>query len=869
METSETKPGSYDFAAFERKWQAAWKAGGTFRAEPAACGKPKYYVLDMFPYPSGAGLHIGHPEGYTASDILARYKKANGFNVLHPMGWDAFGLPAEQHAIATGEHPAVQTRRNIDNFRRQLQMLGFAIDWDREFSTTDEDYFRWTQWIFLKLFRHGLAYVSEKPVWFCPALGTVLANEEVLNTPEGPRSERGNHPVERRPIRQWVLRITAYADKLIEGLDDVDWPDSTKRLQKNWIGKSEGAEVTFGLDGHAETLTVFTTRPDTLYGATYMVIAPEHPLIGKLTTAAQKAAVEAYVAAVRNKSDLERTDLADKKKTGVFTGAYAINPVNGAKIPVWTADYVLITYGTGAIMAVPAHDERDWEFAKQFQLPIIQVVGSKEAVDVNEKPWTEDGPMVNSGPFDGLSATETKKKITADLAAKGQGKLAVNFKLRDWLFSRQRYWGEPFPLLWVSRADYAKIPADSEVREFLPKEPVTCRLNGAEVCAVPLTSKQLPLTLPTVKSYQPSATGDSPLSKEPEWTEVWYDVASGATVPQSKPQPGPLWVKASRETNTMPQWAGSCWYYLRYIDPRNAEALASRTDLEYWGCPDFYIGGAEHAVLHLLYARFWHRFLHEIGVLPTAEPFKKLFHQGLILGEDGEKMSKSRGNVVNPDAIVKDHGADALRMYLMFLGPLEASKPWNSDGIIGITRFLKRLWRLAVDENTGAVAAKVGGEGAESEELVRELHRAIQKVGKDIETLQFNTAISQMMILMNVAEKSPALRRATVEDFVRLAAPFAPHVCEEIWARLGHRESVTAAGWPKFDAAKLVETTVEVVFQVNGKVRATAKVAKDISKDALLALAKANADVAKFTDGKPVVKEIVVPGKLVNIVVAG
>ena len=869
MDTSETKPGNYDFPAFERKWQAVWKEQATFRTEPISCGKPKYYVLDMFPYPSGAGLHIGHPEGYTASDILARYKKAGGFNVLHPMGWDAFGLPAEQHAIATGEHPAVQTKRNIDNFRRQLQMLGFAIDWDRELSTTDENYFRWTQWIFLKLFRHGLAYVSEKPVWFCPALGTVLANEEVLNTPEGPRSDRGNHPVERRPIRQWVLRITAYADKLIEGLDHVDWPDSTKRLQKNWIGKSEGAEVTFKLDGHGDTLTVFTTRPDTLFGATYMVIAPEHPLLGKITTPAQQVAVEAYVAAVRNKSDLERTDLADKKKTGVFTGAYALNPVNGAKIPVWTADYVLITYGTGAIMAVPAPDERDWEFAKEFKLPIIQVVGSKEAIDVNEKAWTEDGPMVNSGPFDGLSASETKKRITADLAAKGQGKLAVNFKLRDWLFSRQRYWGEPFPLLWVSREDYAKIPADSEVREFLPKEPVTCQLNGVEVCAVPLTSKQLPLTLPTVKSYQPSPTGDSPLSKEPEWTEVWYDAASGATVSQSQPQPGPLWLKASRETNTMPQWAGSCWYYLRYIDPKNAEALASKADLEYWGCPDFYIGGAEHAVLHLLYARFWHRFLYEIGVLPTAEPFKKLFHQGLIMGEDGEKMSKSRGNVVNPDSIVKDHGADALRMYLMFLGPLEASKPWNSDGIIGITRFLRRLWRLAIDENTGTASAKISTEGAESEELVRELHRTIQKVEKDIETLQFNTAISQMMILMNVAEKSPALRRATVEDFVRLAAPFAPHVCEEIWARLGHQEGVTAGGWPKLDLAKLVETTVEVIFQVNGKVRSTAKVAKDISKDALLALAKADADVQKFTAGKPVVKEIVVPGKLVNIVVAG
>jgi leucyl-tRNA synthetase len=865
----ETLPGTYDFTACEQRWQAYWKQHATFRTEPISSGKPKYYVLDMFPYPSGAGLHIGHPEGYTASDILGRYKKAQGFNVLHPMGWDAFGLPAEQHAIATGEHPAVQTRRNIDNFRRQLQMLGFAIDWDRELSTTDENYFRWTQWIFLKLFRHGLAYVSEKPVWFCPALGTVLANEEVQNTPEGPRSERGNHPVERRPIRQWVLRITAYADKLIEGLDHVDWPDSTKRLQKNWIGKSEGAEVTFQLDGHADTLTVFTTRPDTLFGATYMVIAPEHPLIDKLTTPAQKVAVDAYVAAVRNKSDLERTDLADKKKTGVFTGAYAINPVNGAKIPVWTADYVLITYGTGAIMAVPAHDERDWEFAKQFALPIIQVVGSKDAVDVNEKPWTEDGPMVNSGPFNGLSAAETKKKITADLAAKGQGKLAVNFKLRDWLFSRQRYWGEPFPLLWVSRADYAKIPADSEVREFLPKAPVTCQLNGVEVCAVPLTSKQLPLTLPTVKSYQPSPTGDSPLSKAPEWTEVWYDTASGATVPQAQTQPGPLWVKASRETNTMPQWAGSCWYYLRYLDPQNAQDIASADALKYWGCPDFYIGGAEHAVLHLLYARFWHRFLHDIGVLPTAEPFQKLFHQGLIMGEDGEKMSKSRGNVVNPDSIVKDHGADALRMYLMFLGPLEASKPWSSEGISGITRFLKRLWRLSIDEATGGPSTKINDQAQEPEDFVRELHRTIQKVGKDIETLQFNTAISQMMILMNAAEKAPALRRDTIETFVRLVAPFAPHVCEEIWARLGHKESVSCASWPKFDAAKLVESTVEIVFQVNGKVRATVKVAKDTTKDTLLAMAKADPTVQKFLEGKPIAKEIVVPGRIVNLVVAG
>jgi len=901
----ENASGTYDFTAFENRWQSFWKEKATFQTAPLNCGRPKYYVLDMFPYPSGAGLHIGHPEGYTASDILARYKLAQGFNVLHPMGWDAFGLPAEQHAIATGESPAIQTQRNIDNFRRQLQMLGFAIDWQRELATTDPGYFRWTQWIFLQLFRQGLAYVSAKPVWFCPALGTVLANEEVLSmevwhcpalqkdlldsevvvTKTGatskvgnhpvtslgkqPRSERGHHPVERRPIRQWVLRITAYAEKLIEGLDALDWPDSTKRLQKNWIGKSEGAEVTFALEGHTDSLTVFTTRPDTLFGATYMVIAPEHPLVSKITTAAQKSAVESYLEVVKNKSDLERTDLADKKKTGVFTGAYAINPVNGAKIPVWIADYVLMTYGTGAIMAVPAHDERDWEFAKEFKLPIIQVVGADAEVDVQKAAWTEDGPMVNSGPFNGLSSLETKKKITADLAARGLGKSAVNFKLRDWLFSRQRYWGEPFPILWIKPADYVRIPADAAIREFLPAQPVPCTIEGQEFYAVPLTSKQLPLTLPAVKSYQPSPTGDSPLSKATEWTEVWYDLATGQTVSQTQPAPGPLWVKASRETNTMPQWAGSCWYYLRYIDPTNQNALASTEALKYWGCPDFYIGGAEHAVLHLLYARFWHRFLYDIGVLPTAEPFQKLFHQGLILGEDGEKMSKSRGNVVNPDTIVKEHGADALRMYLMFLGPLEASKPWSSEGISGITRFLRRLWRLAVDETTGGVSTKISAQAQESEDLVRELHRTIQKVEKDIETLQFNTAISQMMILMNVAEKSPSLQRSTVETFVQLAAPFAPHVCEEIWARLGHTGSITQAAWPKFDPAKLVESSVEIIFQVNGKVRATAKVAKETSKEALLALARAHPDVQKFLEGKTLVKEVIVPGRLVNIVVAG
>jgi leucyl-tRNA synthetase len=864
----DTPAGTYDFTAFEQRWQGYWKEHGTFRAEAPSCGKPKYYVLDMFPYPSGAGLHIGHPEGYTASDILARQRKATGHNVLHPMGWDSFGLPAEQHAIATGEHPAVQTRRNIDNFRRQLQMLGFAIDWDREIATTDEGYFRWTQWIFLKLLRHGLAYVSEKPVWFCPNLGTVLANEEVLNTPEGPRSERGNHPVERRPIRQWVLRITAYADKLIDGLDALDWPDSTKRLQKNWIGKSEGGEVTFALDGHpGKSLTVFTTRPDTLFGATYMVIAPEHPLVEVITTHEQADTVASYVQSVRNKSDLERTDLADKKKTGVYTGAHAINPVNGAKLPVWIADYVLMSYGTGAIMAVPAHDERDHAFASEFALPFIQVVDSKGTpVNVQAKAWTGDGPMVNSGPYDGLSASETKRRILAHLAAKGAGKAAVNYKLRDWLFSRQRYWGEPFPLVWVSPEDLARVPADSALREFLPKQPVTCRLDGQEVAAIPLTSAQLPLTLPEVKSYQPSPTGDSPLSREPEWLNVWINLATGETVPASQPQPGPLWARATRETNTMPQWAGSCWYYLRYLDPTNAKEIASKEALAYWGCPDFYIGGAEHAVLHLLYARFWHRFLHDLGILPTAEPFQKLFHQGLILGEDGEKMSKSRGNVVNPDDIVKAYGTDALRLYLMFLGPLEASKPWNTNGIEGVSRFLRRTWRLSIDEATGKPNAKSSGD-TEPDEVTRELHRTILKVTADLDTLSFNTSIAQMMIFLNAAEKAPAIRRATLEDFLRLLAPFAPHLAEEIWSRLGHTGSISDAGWPKADPEKLIETTVEVIFQVNGKVRSTAKVAKETPKEALVALAKADPAVAKFLEGKAIAKEIVVPGKLVNFVV--
>lgn len=863
---------AYDFASIEPKWQKHWLDHKSFNAEENST-KPKFYVLDMFPYPSGNGLHIGHPEGYTGSDILARYKKAKGFNVLHPMGWDAFGLPAEQFAIATGEHPAVQTAKNIANFRRQLRMLGFAIDWDREVNTTDAGYFKWTQWIFRQLFKHNLAYVSEKPVWFCPALGTVLANEEVLTTPEGPRSERGNHPCERRPIRQWVLKITAYAEKLIEGLDELDWPDSTKRLQKNWIGRSEGAEVDFEIDGlPGKRLRIYTTRPDTLFGVSYMVVAPEHPMLDEIVRDSHRAEVEAYVAASRSKSDLERTDLA-KDKSGVFTGRYAFNPVNGEKVPVWVADYVLMGYGTGAIMAVPAHDQRDWEFAVKYSLPITQVIEKAGTpADLTKGAYEAVGTMVNSGIYNGRDSDAVKKEITAELESRGHGKTAVNFKLRDWLFSRQRYWGEPFPILWIDKADLAGLPAHSPLRDALPAEPVTCTLEGREVVALPVPERDLPLQLPQVKSYLPSPTGDSPLSHAVEWLHVWLDLNTGDTIPRTNataPAVPGLWIRAERETNTMPQWAGSCWYYLRYIDPTNAHAIADPEKLKYWGCPDFYIGGAEHAVLHLLYARFWHRFLYDIGVLPEPEPFKKLFHQGLIMGEDGEKMSKSRGNVVNPDDIVKGYGADALRMYLMFLGPLEASKPWSTKNIEGIARFLKRTWRVVIDESTGALSSKINDTVAEDPALVRELHKTIKKVTDDIEALRFNTAISQLMIFLNAWEKAPSFTGATAATFVQLLNPLAPHIAEELWQKLGKSGLVSEAAWPTHDESKLVEDTVEIPLQVNGKVRATAVIAKTMPAAEMLALAKAHPDVIKFIEGKEIAKEIVVPGKLVNIAVKG
>jgi leucyl-tRNA synthetase len=847
----------YDFLQIEPHWQSFWEHTKAFRAENSS-SRPKYYVLDMFPYPSGAGLHIGHPEGYTATDILARYKRARGFNVLHPIGWDAFGLPAEQHAVKTGTHPATNTQNNITNFRRQIKALGFSYDWDREVDTTDPTYFRWTQWIFLQLFKRGLAYVDERPVWWCPELRTVLANEEVVDG----KSEVGGFPVERRNLRQWVLRITAYAEKLIDGLKDVDWPDSTKRMQEAWIGRSEGAEVLFKLENESlGDLKIFTTRPDTLFGCTYMVIAPEHPLVGALTVPAQRDAVDAYRKKAASKSDLERTDLA-KDKSGVFSGSYAINPINGARVPIWIADYVLMGYGTGAIMAVPAHDERDWEFAQLYQLPTPRVIAGPEGDET--LPYVGDGKVINSPGYDGLSWPEAKAKITADLAARGLGKGTVNYKLRDWLFSRQRYWGEPFPIAWVSKEDYERV---ANFRQDLPSSPVTFVENGVTQYALPIPDAALPLVLPDVQSYLPSGNGESPLANETAWLEIWLNAETGAAIPASQPQPaGPVWVRARRETNTMPQWAGSCWYYLRYLDPRNPDALASTDALKYWDVPDLYVGGAEHAVLHLLYARFWHKVLFDLGVVPQSEPFKKLFHQGIILGEDGVKMSKSRGNVVNPDDIIASYGADSLRMYLMFLGPLEAMKPWNPKGIEGVHRFLRKVWRECLNEE-GNLTPRITAGATLSSEAEKVLHETIKKVGDDIEGLRFNTAISQMMILLNALQKEPALPRSAMLDVLRILAPFAPHITEELWARVGETGSVMQAGWPTFHPAKLVADTMKIVIQVNGKHRGELIVGTAATETEITELASNNAKILPHLAGKPLKKSIYVKNRLINLLV--
>jgi leucyl-tRNA synthetase len=850
--------GLYNFTEIEKKWQQYWQEHKTFKAVDLDCDKPKYYVLDMFPYPSGKGLHVGHPEGYTASDIVARYKRAKGFNVLHPMGWDAFGLPAEQFAIQTGTAPAETTKKNIDNIRKQIKSLGFSYDWDREISTTDPGYYKWTQWIFLKLFNsyfdeneqkakpiaeleipeglseaekikfiddNRLAYEAEVAVNWCPALGTVLANEEVI----GGVSERGGHPVVRKPMRQWMLRITKYADRLVKDLELVDWTESIKKLQVDWVGKSIGAEVDFKIDGHDGAIRVFTTRPDTLFGATYMVMAPEHAIVDVIVTNDRKAEIEAYRQATAKKSDLDRTELS-KDKTGVFTGAYAINPVNGVKVPVWISDYVLVSYGTGAIMAVPAHDERDFEFATKFGLDIIQVVEPaqaeiKEGAAKGEICFSGDGIAINSGEFSRLSTPEFKERIASWLEEKGVGKKAVNYKLRDWLFSRQRYWGEPFPLI------HTEDGRTISVRE-----------------------NELPLMLPHVTSYKPSGTGEPPLANAPEdWLYV--------TQPDGS--------KGKRETNTMPQWAGSCWYYLRYIDPANDAESWSAEKENYWMGEtgvDLYIGGAEHAVLHLLYSRFWHKFLYDLGYVSTKEPFKKLVNQGMILGSDGQKMSKSRGNVVNPDHVIENYGADSMRLYEMFMGPLEATKPWNIHGVEGVHRFLQKVWRLVLDDSSGELNGALCG-GDADEDTLRLYHQTIKKVTEDIDEFGFNTAISAMMIFVNHFGKCKKRPKNIIAGFLQILAPFAPHVCQELWQRLGNDSDIVYQSWPAFDAELAKEKEMELAVQIRGKIKDRIVMSADADDQAIKEKALASEKVVAAIAGAAVKKIIVIKPRLVNIVI--
>ena len=829
----------YNHKEIEPKWQEFWAKHHTFKTGTDA-DKPNFYALDMFPYPSGAGLHVGHPEGYTATDILSRYKRAQGYNVLHPMGWDAFGLPAEQYAMDTGNDPADFTAENIANFKRQINALGFSYDWDREVNTTDPSYYKWTQWIFTKLYEKGLAYEAEVPVNWVEELGTAIANEEVL--PDG-TSERGGYPVVRKPMRQWMLKITAYADRLLNDLEEVDWPESIKDMQRNWIGKSTGANVTFKIKDTDKDFTVFTTRPDTLFGATYAVLSPEHDLVDSITSPEQAKAVAEYKHKASLKSDLARTDLA-KEKTGVFTGAYAINPVNGREIPIWIADYVLASYGTGAIMAVPAHDERDWEFAKQFDLDIIPVL---EGGNVEEAPYTEDGLHINSDFLDGLNKADAIAKMVAWLQEHGVGQEKISYRLRDWLFSRQRYWGEPIPIIHWEDGTSTAVPEN-----------------------------ELPLVLPVTKDIRPSGTGESPLANLTDWLEVVRKDG----------------VKGRRETNTMPQWAGSSWYYLRYIDPHNDEKLADEDLLKAWLPVDIYIGGAEHAVLHLLYARFWHKFLYDIGVVPTKEPFQKLFNQGMILGtsyrdsrgalvatdkvekrdgsffniETGEeleqapaKMSKSLKNVVNPDDVVEQFGADTLRVYEMFMGPLDASIAWSEEGLEGSRKFLDRVYRLLtskeiVAENSGA--------------LDKVYNETVKTVTEHIEDLKFNTAIAQLMIFVNAANKEEKLYVEYAKGFVQLMAPFAPHLAEELWQGLtASGESISYVAWPVYDESKLVESEVEIVVQIKGKVRAKLRVAKDLSREELQEIALADEKIQTEISGKELVKVVAVPNKLVNIVV--
>jgi leucyl-tRNA synthetase len=874
----------YPFKQIEKKWQAYWEGNRTFKAEDFS-PKPKYYVLDMFPYPSAAGLHVGHPEGYTATDIVARYKRMRGFNVLHPMGWDAFGLPAEQYAVKSGVHPKITTEQNIATFKRQIKMLGLSYDWDREINTTDPDYYKWSQWIFLRLYKMGLAYLADVPVNWCPELGTVLADEEV------PEQVEKGYTVVKRTMRQWMLRITAYAERLLQDLEEVDWPENIKEMQRNWIGKSEGAEIDFAVKGSDDKIRVYTTRPDTLFGATFMVLSPEHSLVESITTEEHRQAVKAYQEEARMKSDLERAELT-KEKTGVFTGGYAVNPVNGQEIPIWIADYVLLSYGTGAIMCVPCDDDRDYEFARKFGLPVVEILQGDEVMPgcVVQRAG---GTLINSttpdGSFslDGLDVPTAKKKITSWLEEKGLGKYAVNYKLRDWLFSRQRYWGEPFPVIIFEDGTHK-----------------------------PLHEDDLPLQLPDAQSYRPSGTGESPLAMIDDWVNT-VDPETGR--------------KARRETNTMPQWAGSCWYYLRFLDPHNDEAFCDPRKEKYWMPVDLYIGGAEHAVLHLIYARFWHKVLYDLGLVSTKEPFKKLFNQGMILGyayrcyrdganervapdrvewkiekqaekacdkitkeelrvsyvppddvvwdddtprhpETGEelevktdKMSKSLGNVVNPDDVVSRYGADAMRLYEMFMGPLDQVKPWSTQNIEGVYRFLNRVWRAYVDEND-RLNPKI--EDAEpSSDLKRHLHKTIKKVTEDIESLRFNTAIAQMMIFINELFKLDSYPISLVEPFIQLLSPFAPHISEEIWHRLGHNQTITYEPWPRFDPALTVDDEVTIVLQVNGKVCDRVMAARGLSESELEELALSSEKVKSRIEGKEIAMIKVVPDRLVNVAV--
>nr|WP_174804806.1 leucine--tRNA ligase [Macrococcus canis] len=799
---------SFNHQTIEKKWQKYWLDNHTFKTTEDK--DRNFYALDMFPYPSGAGLHVGHPEGYTATDIISRYKRMQGYNVLHPMGWDAFGLPAEQYAIDTGNDPAEFTEKNIATFKRQIQELGFSYDWDREINTTDPEYYKWTQWIFIQLYKKGLAYVDEVAVNWCPALGTVLSNEEVIDGV----SERGGHPVIRKPMRQWVLKITEYADRLLEDLDELDWPESLKDMQRNWIGRSEGAEVSFEVENSEHTFKVFTTRPDTIYGATYAVLSPEHDLVASITTEAQAETVKAYQEQAARKSDLERTDLA-KDKTGVFTGSYAVNPFNGERMPIWISDYVLASYGTGAIMAVPAHDERDFEFATQFDLDIKPVIEGGD----NTAAYTGDGIHINSGELDGLNKEEGIKRAIELLEAKGIGEKKVSYKLRDWLFSRQRYWGEPIPVITWEDGSMTTVPEE-----------------------------ELPLMLPKTEHIKPSGTGESPLANIEEFVNV-VDPVTG--------------MKGRRETNTMPQWAGSCWYYLRYIDPKNSDMIADPELLKKWLPVDLYIGGAEHAVLHLLYARFWHKVLYDLGVVHTKEPFQKLFNQGMILGEGNEKMSKSKGNVVNPDDVVASHGADTLRLYEMFMGPLDASIAWSTNGLDGARRFLDRVYRLLVNED-GTLAMKITEQPVEAMEKV--YHQTVKKVTDDYETLGFNTAISQMMVFINEGYKAEKLNIDHIRGFVKLLNPIAPHITEELWEKLGGTESITYEAWPVYDESKLVDDEVEIVVQVNGKLKQKATIAKDMDKAEMETFALSLEAVQSAIEGKTVRKVIAVPNKLVNIV---